>query len=109
MTWMTERASLLPLPFRILQPLSHLLVLHGVQRPASCSTIPTVVPDGHVDAVVDDESHRVVVLFSQEDQMVQDARRLMRVPVGVDVCAVLEEEIRHVVVTVDDGEGERGV
>ena len=41
--------------------------------------------------------------------MVQDARRLMRVPVGVDVCAVLEQEVRHVEVAVDDGQGERHV
>ena len=41
--------------------------------------------------------------------MVQDARRLMGVPVGVDVRAVLEEEVRHVEVTVDDGKGERRV
>ena len=41
--------------------------------------------------------------------MVQNARRLMGVPVGVDICAVLQEEVRHVEVTVDDGEGERRV
>jgi hypothetical protein len=41
--------------------------------------------------------------------MVQDARRLVRVPVGVDVCAVLEQEVRHVEMTVDDGIGERRV
>ena len=41
--------------------------------------------------------------------MVQDARRLVRVPIGVDVCAVLEQEISDVEVTVDDGPGERGV
>ena len=41
--------------------------------------------------------------------MVQDARWLMRVPVGVDIGAVFEEEVRHVEVTVDDGPGERGV
>ena len=44
-----------------------------------------------------------------EDQMVQDARRLVGVPVGVDVGAVLEQEVRHVEVTVDDGPGERRV
>ena len=41
--------------------------------------------------------------------MVQDARRLMGVPLGVDICAVLEQEVRHVEVAVDDGPGERGV
>ncbi|RPI54584.1 MAG: hypothetical protein EHM55_10430 [Acidobacteria bacterium] len=33
----------------------------------------------------------------------------MGVPVGVDVCAVLEQEVRHVEVAVDDGKGERHV
>src|SRR4029453_1697233 len=78
--------SLRPLPFRILQPLSHLLVLLAVERPTLCSTVPAVVLDGHVDATVDEESHRLVVVL--EHQMVQDARRLMGVPIGVDICAV---------------------
>jgi hypothetical protein len=33
----------------------------------------------------------------------------MGAPVGVDVGAVLEEEVRHVEVTVDDGKGERRI
>src|SRR5207249_7441549 len=52
-------SSLLPLPFRTLQPLSHLLVLLAVERPTLCSTVPAVVRDGHVDAAIDEESHRV--------------------------------------------------
>ena len=99
--------SLLPLPFRLLQPLRHLLVLLAVARPTLCSAVPAVVLDGHVDAAVDEELHRLVVPV--KDQMVQDARRLMGVPGGVDVGAVLEEEVRHVEVTVDDGPGERRV
>lgn len=35
--------------------------------------------------------------------MVQDARRLVRVPIGADVCAVLEQEVRDGEMTVDDG------
>lgn len=54
-------SSPFPLPFRILQPLSHLLVLRGVERPTLCSTVPTVVLDGHIDAALDEESHRLVV------------------------------------------------
>ena len=41
--------------------------------------------------------------------MVQDARRLMGVPTGVDIRAVLEEEVGNVELTVDDGKGERSV
>ncbi len=41
--------------------------------------------------------------------MVKDARRLVRVPIGVDVCAVRKSELRDVEVTVDDGSGERGI
>src|SRR5438445_12905693 len=101
-------SSLVPLPFRLLQPLSHLLVLCGMERPAPCRGVPTVVLDGHVNAAVDDESHRLVGV-RQEHQAVQQARRLVRVPIGVDVCAVLEEEVRHVEVTIDDGPGERRI
>src|SRR5256885_11691086 len=97
-----------PLPFRLLEPLGHLLVALAVARPTNCVTVPTVVLDGHVDAAVDEELHRLVRV-RQEDQMVQDARRLVRVPIGADVCAVLEQEIRDVEVTVDDGPGERRV
>jgi hypothetical protein len=42
-------SSLFPLPFRLLQPLRHLLVIRGVARPALCRPVPAVVPDGHVD------------------------------------------------------------
>jgi hypothetical protein len=41
--------------------------------------------------------------------MVQDARRLVRVPIGADVCALLEQEVRDVEVTVDDGPRERRI
>ncbi len=33
----------------------------------------------------------------------------MGVPAGVDICAVLQQEVRHVEVAVDDGKGERRV
>ena len=39
----------------------------------------------------------------------QNARRLVRVPIGADVGAVLEQEVRNGEVTVDDGPGERRV
>ena len=80
----------------------------AVARPTRCGTVPTVVLDGHVDAAVDEELHRLVRV-RQEDEMVQDARRLVRAPIGVDVCAVLEQEVRHVEVAVDDGKGERHI
>ena len=92
---------------RLFQPLSHFVVLRGVARPPQGSTVPPVVLDGHVDAAVDEESHRVVVV--PKDQLVQEARRLMGVPGGIDVCAVLEEEVRHLELAVEDGPGERGV
>src|SRR5262245_13822031 len=61
------------LPFRIFQPLRHLRVVHRIERPTPCRTVPAVVLDGHVDAAVDEELHRLVVPL-KEDQMVQDAR-----------------------------------
>ena len=61
-----------------------------------------------VDAVVDEVSHRRVVV-RQEDQMVQDARGFVGVPVGVDVRAVLEQEVRYVEVAVNDRKSERYV
>src|SRR5207249_2230699 len=68
--------SLLPLPFRLLQPLRHLLVVIAVARPTDCVTVPPVILDGHVNAAVDDELHRLVRV-RQEDEMEQDARRLV--------------------------------
>jgi len=39
-------SSLFPLPFRLLQPLGHLLVVVAMARPTGCVTVPTVVLDG---------------------------------------------------------------
>src|SRR5260370_32154400 len=100
-------AASLPLPLRLLQPLSHLLVIRGVQCPPLCRAVPAVVPDLHVDAAVDEELHGRVVRV--KDELVQDARRLMGAPGGVDVCAVVEQEVSHVEVVVDDGPCERHV
>src|SRR5688500_7503350 len=86
--------SLFPLAFRLLQPPRHLLVVRGVPRPTLCRAVPTIVLDGHIDAVVDEELHRLVVRM--KDQFVQDARRLMGAPRGVDVGAVRQQEVRHV-------------
>src|SRR5688572_20249983 len=69
----------LPLPFRLLQPLGHLLVLCGVERPALCRPVPTVILDGHVDAAVDEELHGFVIFVPH--QLMQDAGGLMRAPV----------------------------
>src|SRR5437773_6827136 len=98
----------LPAPAAVPHPpaTGHLLVLRSVARPTVCVTVPTVL-DGHIDAAVDEELHRLVAPV--EDQMVQDARWLMGVPPGVEIRAVREEEVRHVEVTVDDGKGECGV
>ena len=90
------------------EPLGHRLIPQRVARPSRRGAVPAVIPDRQVDAAVDEELHRLVRV-RQEDQMVQDARRLMRIPAGVDICAVFEEEIRHVEVTVDDGPGERRI
>src|SRR5947208_17005447 len=92
--WRIRVFSLFPLPFRVLQPLRHLLVVRGVARPALCSGIPSVVLDGHVDAAVDEELHRLVV--PMPDELVQDARRLVGAPRGVDIGTGLEEKISHV-------------
>src|SRR5262249_33807764 len=48
------------LPFRILEPLRQLRVVLAVKRPPAGGTVPAVVRDGHVDAAVDEKSHRVV-------------------------------------------------
>jgi len=56
-----------------LQPLGHLLVLRGHARPTNGIAVPAVVLHRHVDAAVDEESHRFVGV-RQEDQIVQDAR-----------------------------------
>lgn len=49
-----------------------------------------MVPDGHVNGPVDEELHRAVVPMA--DELLQDARRLMGTPDGVDVRAVLKQE-----------------
>src|SRR6185503_13506368 len=101
-------AFLVPSPFRLLEPLSHLLVVVADAGPTDGVPVPTVVPDSHVDAAVDEELHRLVRV-RQEDEVVEDARRLVRVPIGVDVCAVLEQVVCDGEMTVDDGPRERGV
>ena len=78
------------LPFRIRQPLRHLLVVGAVPCPTLRGAVPAVVLDGHVDAAIDQETHRLVVL--SEHQLVQQTRRLVRAPVGIDVRAACEEE-----------------
>src|SRR5262249_35894219 len=67
----------------------------------------TVVLDGHVNAAVDEELHRLVV--PMPDELVQHTRRLMRTPGRVDVRAVLKKEIGYIEMAVDDRPGERHV
>src|SRR5688500_213767 len=96
------------MPSGCLEPLRYLFVAEGVARPPRRSAPPAVILDRQVDAAVDKELHPLTRV-RQEDEMVQDARGLVRVPVGADVGAVCEQEVRHVEMTVDDGPGERGV
>src|ERR1700724_2357501 len=70
------------------QPLGHLFVICSVTRPALRSTIPTVVFDGHINAAVDEELHRLIV--SVPDELVEDACRLMGTPGRVNVRSVLK-------------------
>ena len=84
------------------------LVAQGVTRPTRGGAVPAELLNCQIDAAVDEVFHRRVAV-RQEDQVVQDARRLMRVPAAVDVRAALEQEVRHVEVAVDDGKGERYV
>jgi hypothetical protein len=70
-------------------------------------TAPSIVLDCHVDTAVDEKLHRFVVLV--EDQLVQNACRLVRAPSRIDVSAVLEKEVRNLEVVVEDGPGQRGV
>ena len=103
----TRSSSRFSLPSRILQPLRHLLVLCGVTCPTLRSAAPAIVPDRHVDAAVDEELHGLVVFVKH--QLMQDAGRLVRAPVRVDIGAVLEKKVGDLEVVVDDGPGERGV
>src|SRR6266403_675167 len=80
--------SPLLLLFGFFQPLGHLFVICSVTRPALRSTIPAVVFDGHINAAVDEELHRLIV--SVPDEFVQDACRLMGTPGRVDVRSVLK-------------------
>jgi hypothetical protein len=41
-----------------------------VERPALCRGVPTVILHGHVDAAVDEELHRFVILMPHK--LVQD-------------------------------------
>ena len=90
-----------PPPFRLFEPLGHPFVALAVARPTGCGTVPTVVLHGHVDASVDEVLHRLVGV-RQKDEMVEDARRLVRVPIRVDVRAVLDQEVRDAAPTVAD-------
>src|SRR5436853_4672336 len=80
--------SPLLLPFGFFQPLGHLLVICNVTGPALRSTIPAVVFDGHINAGVDEELHRLIV--SVPDEIVRDACRLMGTPGRVDVRSGLK-------------------
>ena len=64
----------------------HLLVAQGVTRPTRGRAVPAAVPNRQIDAAIDEVFHRLVAV-RQEDQVVQDARGLVRVPVAVDVRA----------------------
>src|SRR6185503_12952052 len=81
-----ESDSCRPPPLSLLQPLRHFLIALPISRPSSRVAIPAVVLDGHVDAAIDEELHRLVVVL--ENQRVQDARRLVGVPSRVDVRAM---------------------
>src|SRR5438045_6531619 len=83
-TLVVLKYSALLLLFGFFQPLGHLFVICSVTRPALRSTIPAVVFDGHINAAVDEELHRLIV--SVPDEFVQDACWLMRTPSRVDVC-----------------------
>src|SRR5262245_38210831 len=48
------------LPFCLLQPLGHLLVVAAVARRTRRVAAPTVILDRHVDAAVDEVLHRLV-------------------------------------------------
>jgi hypothetical protein len=57
----------------------------------------------HVDAAIDEEPHRFVRVW-QEDQVMEDARRLVRVPIGVDVGLRRHDDLgnRNVVDRLDE-------
>src|SRR5688572_17673719 len=60
-------------PLGLLQPRRHRLVVIAVTGPPLCRGVPPVVLAGHVDAAVDEITHRLVRI-GQEDQVMQDAR-----------------------------------
>src|SRR5947208_882653 len=79
-------------PFRIFKPLRHPLILRGVARPALGGGVPSIIVDRHVDPLVDQELHRLVVRMKH--QFVEDARRLVGTPPRVDVGAVFQQKRR---------------
>src|SRR5712691_1764307 len=70
--WPLSARCLLPPLLRLAQPLRHLLVLHSVRCPTLGGRAPAIIDDRHVDAAIDEELHRFVILV-EIHQLMQDA------------------------------------
>src|SRR6516165_3410236 len=74
---------LLPTLLRLGQPLRHLLVFRCVIGPTLGRSAPAIIDDRHVDAAVDEELHRFVILVPH--QLMQDAGGLVAAPARIDI------------------------
>ena len=89
---------------RVAHPLRQFLVLRSDRCPAHGGSAPAIIVGRHVDAAVDEELHGFVIFVP--DQLMQDARGLMRAPVRVDIDAVREEKAGDLEVVVEDNTGQ---
>ena len=89
------------------QELRHVLILGGVVRPPFRGTIPAIIANRHIDAAVNEELRCFVVRV--DGALMQDARRLVRAPVRIDVGSVLQQKIRNLKLPIHARPGQRDV
>src|SRR5688572_26949413 len=92
---------------RCRQQIRHPLVVRRVARPPFCGGVVPMVLHRQVDTVIDEESRSVLVPI--DGGLVENARRLVRTPVRIDVGAALEKERRDLEVPIQHCPGERDV
>lgn len=82
------------------QELRHVLIVNRrlaqrgrVDSPPFRSPIPAIVANRHIDAMIDEELCRFIV--PSDGTLMQNAGRLVRAPVGIDVGSALQQESRN--------------
>ena len=103
----TSARCLVPPLLRVAHPLRQLFVLRRDRGPTHRGSAPAIIVDRHVDAAVDKELHRFVILVPH--QLMQDAGGLMGAPVCVDIGSMPEKKVGDLEMVVYDREGKRGV